>query len=215
MKNRQGAGWDGGGAEAAVRVTSEGHRRSRRASASAVATLVNLGLYQVGWFVAIVCAAGGSPGWAAAVPLGLAALHAALAKRTANELRFLAVAGLVGIAVDSLVSALSAVAPRGSGLLPGLPPLWLTALWVQLATLVRFALRWLAGRYLVAAFLGAVGGPVAFLVGERMGAATFPNGPVFAIAILALAWAIATPLLFGVSRALGGGEGSGAYRFEH
>jgi hypothetical protein len=186
---------------------------ARRRWSDVIATLVNLGLYQVGWFVAILGAAGGSPGWAAAVPLGLAALHAALAKRTANELRFLVVAGLVGIAVDSLVSALGAVAPRGSGLLPGLPPLWLTALWVQLATLVRFALRWLAGRYLLAACLGAVGGPIAFLVGERMGAATFPNGPACAIALLALAWAIATPALFRVSKALGGGEGIGEYRF--
>jgi hypothetical protein len=176
-------------------------------------TLVNLGLYQVGWFVAIVCAAKGSLVWAAAVPLGLAALHAVLAKRTVNEVRFLLLAGLVGIAVDSLVGAFGAVAPRGSGPLPGLPPLWLTALWVQLATLVRFSLRWLAGRYFLAAGLAAVGGPIAFLVGERMGAATFPNGPLFAVAILALAWAIATPVLYWTSEALRGSGGSGAYRF--
>lgn len=178
-----------------------------------IVTLVNLGLYQVGWFVAIVCAAAGSPGWAAAVPLVLAALHAVLAKSSLDESRFLVVAGLIGIAVDSLVSALGAVAPSGSGLLPGLPPLWLTALWVQLATLIRFSLRWLAGRYVLATFLGALGGPIAFLVGERMGAATFPNGSRFAVVILALAWAMATPVLFCVSEALKSSGGSGAYRF--
>ena len=46
-----------------------------------------------------------------------------------------------------------------------------------------------------------------------MGAATFPSGPLSAVAILGLAWAIATPLLFRVSKALGGGEGSSAYQF--
>jgi hypothetical protein len=178
-----------------------------------ITTLVNVGLYQVGWVVAIRCAAAGLPGWAAAAPLGLAALHVALAKRTANELRFLAVAGLIGVVVESLESALGAVAPRGSGVLPGLPPLWLVALWVQLATLVRFSLRRLDGRCLFAAFLGAAGGPLAFLVGERMGAAAFPNGPRYMVALLAPAWAVATPVLFRLSRALGRGDGIGAYRF--
>ena len=44
------------------------------------------------------------------------------------------------------------------------------------------------------AALGAVGGPLAYLAGEKLGAITF-NQPLFAIAALAVIWAVAMPLL--------------------
>jgi len=97
--------------------------------------------------------------------------------------------------------------------LVALPPLWLVALWVQLATLGRFSLRWLAGRHLLAAFLGGGGGPVAFLVGVRMGAAAFPHGPVDAVTLLAPAWALATSVLFALGKALSSGKSAGEYCF--
>lgn len=176
-------------------------------------TLVNVALYEAGWIAAITLAARGIFGWAAAVPLALTAVHVALSRQPARELGLVAAAGLVGCGVDTLMIALQAFAPRSSGVLVGLPPLWLVALWVQLATLVRFSLRWLAGRHLLAVVLGGLGGPVAFLAGVQMGAATFPRGAAHAVLLLAPAWALATPALFALGKAFGGGESAGEYRF--
>ena len=176
------------------------------------ANLVNVALYEAGWVAAITLAARGNFAWAAMVPLALTAVHLALVRDPARELAVVAVAGLLGCAVDTALIALAAFAPHGSGVLPALPPLWLVALWVQLATLLRFALRWLAGKYLLAALLGAVGGPLAFLVGVRMGAATLPLGPVHAITLLAPAWALVIPLLVALARVIGSPGSRGEYR---
>lgn len=176
-------------------------------------TLVNLALYEAGWIAAITLAARGRFGWAAAVPLALTAVHVVLSRQPERELGLVAAASLVGCGVDTVMIALGALAPRGSGVLVALPPLWLVALWAQLATLVRFSLRWLAGRYLLAALLGGLGGPVAFLVGVQMGAAAFPSGATRAMLLLAPAWALATPALFALGRAFGDGQAAGEYRF--
>ncbi|HPW56902.1 MAG TPA: DUF2878 domain-containing protein [Thermoanaerobaculaceae bacterium] len=176
-------------------------------------TLVNVALYEAGWIAAIMLASHGRFGWAAAVPLALTVVHVALSRQPGRELGLVVAAGLVGCGEDTLMIALRAYAPRGSGVLVALPPLWLIALWVQLATLVRFSLRWLAGHRLMAGLLGALGGPVAVLVGVQMGAAAFPHGAAHAVLLLAPAWALATPALFALGKALGGGELEGEYRF--
>jgi membrane protein implicated in regulation of membrane protease activity len=62
------------------------------------------------------------------------------------------------------------------------------------------ALYWLAGRPLLAAALGAVGGPLAYFGGVGLGALAFPGGLAWALALIAVEWAIAMPLLLGLNR---------------
>ena len=54
-----------------------------------------------------------------------------------------------------------------------LAPPWIVVMWMQFATLFRFSLSFLSGRYLLSIVLGALGGPFAFWIGERLGAVTF------------------------------------------
>jgi hypothetical protein len=83
------------------------------------------------------------------------------------------------------------------------------ALWVQLGTTLRGCLAWLAPRPRLAALLGAVGGPLAFAGGERLGAAVWGEPRAATAAALAIAWATALPLLFRIARRLGDGHPTG------
>jgi hypothetical protein len=50
---------------------------------------------------------------------------------------------------------------------------------------------------------GAVGGPLAFIAGEKLGGVAF-NDPVAALLALSVGWALMTPLLLAVARRLDG-----------
>ena len=157
--------------------------------------VVNIVLQQSGWFACVLGAAWGRPWLGAAIALLLVAIHVALVKERGPELRLILAAGLLGTVLDSIQGRLGVVQFQAGYYVGWLCPLWITVLWMQFATLLHFAADWMAKRYLLATVLGAVGGPVAFYGGVRLGAATLhPNLP-FALAALALEWAVAMPLL--------------------
>ena len=164
-----------------------------RGSAGGGATLINLALYQVGWFACVFGAANGRAWAGAGVALLLAAVHLALVRDRAREGRLLLAAAALGLALDSLQLNLGFfVYPSGTPV-AGLAPPWIIALWIQFATLLHFGLRWLSGRYALASVLGFVGGPMSFWGGERIGAIEFTS-PAGYLA-LACVWALAMPAL--------------------
>jgi hypothetical protein len=65
--------------------------------------------------------------------------------------------------------------------LPWLAPVWIIAMWAGFATLLHVALRWLLPHRWLAALLGAVGGPLAYYAGMRLGAVNFPDPARLAI----------------------------------
>ena len=75
-----------------------------------------------------------------------------------------------------------------------LGPLWLMALWMSFATTVRHSLRWLNGRPILQASLGLIGGPLAYLTGESLGAITV-NGLWGTVAVMAV-YSVTVPALF-------------------
>jgi hypothetical protein len=75
-----------------------------------------------------------------------------------------------------------------------LPPLWLFSQWFALGLIFRDTLRWLRGRYLLAAFLGGTGGPLSYYSASGFGIITFgePNG--WFLLVMGLGWAFLVPL---------------------
>ncbi len=93
-----------------------------------------------------------------------------------------------------------------SGLLfAGTAPYWIVAMWLLFATLLNRSLRWMHDRLAVAAVFGAIGGPLAFYAGHRLGAVEFGNFPLAMVA-LAIGWALILPLLVAMARRLDGVE---------
>jgi hypothetical protein len=162
----------------------------------------NLAVLNVGWFACVLGDSYGMPLLGPAVVAVLLALHlGVIAPETRlREVAILLLAGLVGYTGDSALVLAGAIGfDPGSG--PGVPTkLWMVALWMNFATAFNSALYWLAGRPLLASLLGALGGPMAYLAGVKLGALAFPGGTVWALALIAVEWAVAMPLLLRLNR---------------
>jgi hypothetical protein len=161
--------------------------------------LLNFALYQVGWFACVLGAAYGEASWGVAVAMSLVGLHMLLTTDRINQAKLLFVSASVGLVVDIALLRIGVYQFPSASLLDGLPPLWMSALWIQFATTFRYCMRWLSGRYAVCGVLGLAGAPAAFLGGERLGAVAFCAPRVTNVLILGSLWAIAIPLLIYLS----------------
>ena len=169
--------------------------------------LLNITFYQVGWFCCVLGAAWDRPLLGALSALLLAGIHLFLSRSRKTEgLRMLG-ACLIGITMDSIQQELGVFTFKTDPDWPLWLPLWIFVIWAQFATLFRYALHWLSGRYLLVAILGMFGGPLAYAGGIKLGAAVMGDNPLFSIASLATFWALVTPTLFWLSDQLPDGEG--------
>ena len=152
--------------------------------------IVNFVAFQAAWFIAVLGAAWGYP-WIG--PFAVVAWIVAFGvwhPSARDDVVLLVGAGLIGFAVDS-VSVLAGVIsfPQAAG--PGFPTtIWMIALWINFAASIRHSLNWIRGRYALGLLFGGIGGPLAYLAGEKMGALVIysPFGVV-------LAWIVAMPLI--------------------
>lgn len=170
---------------------------------STSSSILNAAANQAGWFACVLGAAGGWETAGATIAIALAFGHVALSERPDKEWPLLLAAAGIGIVVDTLHAGFGILYFRGHEA-GTLAPLWIIALWIQFGTVLHFCMRWLSGRYALASVLGLIGGPMAFLGGERLGAATFGEPRVLSLAVVALSWAIALPTLVAIADRLGG-----------
>jgi hypothetical protein len=163
--------------------------------------VANFIAFQAAWFAAVLGAAQGMP-WLGviAVPLALA-LHLALSPAWRPELLLALAAAATGFVFDSILIAAGMFSPVPYILPSPFSSLWMVMLWVNLATAMNVSMGWLRGRYKLASLLGAIGGPMAYTSGAKLGAMTAMPGPT-GLAAIGLAWAIALPLLYGVMELL-------------
>jgi hypothetical protein len=165
--------------------------------------LVSLAAFQACWFACVGGAARGFP-WLG--PLAVA-VYAGVYLRTipsgaarTRQAWLLAQAGAFGYAADSVL-VLSGVLTFPPQAVLGWPStLWMVALWVLQAAVLGGVMSWMRGRFLLAAVVGAAGGPLAYLAGERMGAAVLGPSHAAALAAIGVEWALAMPLLVWMER---------------
>ncbi len=171
--------------------------------------LLNAIGFQCGWFLCVLGAARGLPWLGPAAVLLLLAGHARLVEAPRRALQFVMLIGAYGLLVDSLL-ALGGVLAFKDGMGPGwICPPWLIALWMLFATTPALSLRWLYGRWALAAGLGAVFGPLSYYAGAALGAVTLGTTRMTGLLVLSLVWAVTLPLLLvGSERLSGSGHGS-------
>jgi hypothetical protein len=174
--------------------------------------LVNVTLYQLGWFALVLGAARGWPWAGAGVGLVLLAIHLVLARERRPELLLVVAVGFLGTVVDSAQAFAGTFVFESGYWSYWVVPFWLTVMWMQFATLFHFALRWLSGRSLLSAVLGAVGGPAAYWTGERLGGVIFPMGTRHSLLILTAVWFAVLPISIFLADLLRPLKGIGQYR---
>lgn len=156
--------------------------------------------YQVVWFCAVIGAGRGAWWWGVAAAAVFIAWQFAVSAYRAADARLLLVALGCGLMLDSTMAMTgwgdyAAAWPSRS-----FAPAWILGVWVSFAMTLTQSLRFLQGRTWLALLLGAVGGPMAYLGASRgFGAVVFASPRWHAIAWLAVAWAIAMPLLAGLA----------------
>ncbi len=166
----------------------------------------NLLGYQAVWFAAVLGAARGQT-WPALVAAALFALvHFSLPGRRANDARLLLCAVAAGVLIDGGLAASGWLIYAAA--VPPWPPLWILAIWAAFALTLDHSLAYLQTRPLVTVLLGAIGGPLAYLGAQRLGAVVFAAPDWRAITALSLAWAVALPALTLLARQGRGNDGA-------
>jgi hypothetical protein len=149
--------------------------------------LVNFVAYQLAWFAVILGAAHGLAWAGTASAVLLTAVHLWL-RREPLDFKLVGAAAVMGLVIDTTLTATGQVRFASAGDLP-IAPFWMLSLWIAFATTLNHSLRWLMRRAPVAALGGAVFGPLAYLAGEKLGALVLPS-PFSALPLLAIVWAI-------------------------
>ncbi len=177
--------------------------------------IINFALFQIGWFACVLGAAKQMPWLGVAVVIAIIIWHLTQAKQAKKEMQLLLITLVIGGTFDQIMlnhQLISYQAHGWSNLQSWnnlqnwnnlLVPVWILALWAEFVTVLNVSLRWMKemksrARWLVAILFGAVGGPLAYMGAEKLGAVTLNNLPASYIA-LSVGWALITPLLLKLS----------------
>lgn len=170
---------------------------SRRAK-----VVANFALFQFLWFWCVL-----APAWWD-VAVGVLVIGAHLRFIGARgEWRILASVAIAGATLDSLLSAAGILRFEPES---ALAPLWLILLWLNFATTLSHAMRWLAPYRLWSAVFGAVFAPPAYWAAAALTdkAEIAVSFPVFA-AVHAPLWAVFTPAAFYIAGLLNKNQARG------
>ena len=156
--------------------------------------LINFAAFQVGWFSSVLGAANQMPWLGPLALLLVLAIHLRISSKPVAELLLVVSCGLVGLFFDSLLVAFGWVAYPSGQFSEFLAPYWIVTMWMLFGTTLNISMGWLKGRPLLAAAFGAVGGPLSYVAGQKLGGIELVDYPV-ALTMLAIGWAIFMPLL--------------------
>ena len=165
--------------------------------------VVNAVLFQMVWFATVAGAGHGL--WWTGIPVLL--LFAFWQLRTTRwpraDTQLLLFAIVLGGVVDTVLAAggwMRYATPWPSNVLA---PIWIIVLWAGFALTINHSLAFLKGRVLFAILFGAIGGPLAYFGASRLFDAVQFNVPTQApTLLLALSWAVATPLMMAAATRL-------------
>ena len=165
--------------------------------------IINFVGFQIGWFATVMGGAN-NMAWAGTLAaLVIVALHLWRTKNRQNEALLIVIAAAIGTVWESSLVALGITWYPSGTLINGAAPHWIIAMWMLFATTINVSMRWMRGRWWLAAMAGAVSGPLAFYAGYRLDGVLFPNFWL-AMLVLAIGWAIFLPLLIIISEHLDG-----------
>lgn len=160
--------------------------------------LINLALFQAGWWSCVLLGASPAHWSGTLIAIGIVAFHLVLSDHAMAELKLIAVAIIVGLLWDSLLVRLDLLNYPHGMLSDSLAPHWIIAIWALFATTCNLSMRWLKNRTVLAALMGAIGAPLSYYAGLKAGAVSMPDQAA-ALIILGLGWALLMPLLMNLS----------------
>lgn len=162
---------------------------------------INVLLFQAAWFSAVLGAARGLFWLGPLSMIPVLALHLALQEDRRGEAKLLLIAGLLGFIFDTIFVASGVFTPLQHLFPRPFSPPWMICLWLNFAATLNVSMVWLRHRYLLAALFGAIGGPLAYYGGAKLGA-TEALPTLSGLLLLAVGWGVMTPLLVRLAKVL-------------
>lgn len=163
--------------------------------------IANVVLFQLGWFASVLGAARQVP-WLGVVVVGVVLLIHLVTKGTPRESLLIGASAAMGVLMDSLLLHSGLVTYASPTSPDWLAPAWIVGMWANLAITLRHSLSWLSRRAGLAAVLGAVLGPIAYMGAARLGAVELGPPLIRAALALGVVWGVALPALFWMSEEL-------------
>ena len=156
--------------------------------------ILNIVLFQIGWFACVLTAANDIAVVGALISILILMTHIKLSVNAKQELRIISIAMLLGLFWDSILVSVGLLNYHSGMVVSFLAPYWIVLMWALFATTINSSLAWLKEKLFVAAVFGAISGPLAYYAGAKLGAVIFINEMV-ALLALSIGWALFTPLL--------------------
>ena len=149
--------------------------------------LINLVLFQVGWFVCVV----GGDIYAVAFTLIALFIHNWLVLSDPAEWKLIGVVVVVGCLWD-LLMVQAGVIHFGDPTLLGIP-VWLVCLWLLFATTFMHALFWMSRHLPLAMVFAALMGPASYWLGSNLTNAEFGPPLLTSLLFMSVGWALLFP----------------------
>lgn len=164
--------------------------------------VINFILFQLAWFACVLGAAKAMPWAGVGVTFIILCWHFYSAKQAKPEIALMLAALFTGAVFDQSMLALHLIEYQAHGWSSWLVPVWILALWLAFASTLNVSLAWMHERYVVAMLFGAVGGPLAYLAAQKLGAVTVTSSNAYIA--LAIGWGLITPLLVLIAKHFNG-----------
>lgn len=164
---------------------------------------INAIAFQIAWTCAVAGAAYGTA-WAGPIVVGLFAIYQlGVSHNARNDACLIAFALALGWISDSWLAHAQIVHYASPWPSEAFAPVWILALWVNLALTINHSLAFLQRNLYVAAILGALGAPLSYSIAAHAWHAVWLAEPhATTLLTLAMLWMFATPSLCAVARAL-------------
>ena len=164
----------------------------------------NFIFFQVGWLSCVIGGASSSYHWiGVAVVAAIIAVHLLRSYTIINEIMLILITTLLGTTWDSALMGAGLLAFNNGVVFDAIIPFWMVSMWALFATTLNISMQWMKNRYLLAAVFGAIGGPVAYYAGHRLGAVEFSQTST-ALLVVGAGWAVIMPLLMHLSTRFNG-----------
>ncbi len=165
-------------------------------------TIINFVAFQINWLICVFGAAYGMP-WLGPITVVLwLAVHVKMHQANSKPEYLLALfAATLGYGLDSLLVTFDVIHFPEQTQFGYLSPVWMVALWVNLAMTIRHSLDWLNHRNVIIALFGGVGGALAYWAGHQIGAIILTDKLVSSL-IVFFVWSVALVTIYLVSNRL-------------
>ena len=162
----------------------------------------NLILFKIVYGISLAGVSIGFP-WLGAIGLiGFLIWHAKTSTHAKADFILAGIAILLGTLVDTINIQTGVLVYQEAWPSASIAPFWIMVLWANLALIMNGALRWLQGRYVMAAAIGALIGPLGYTLGVKLGTASYASGKLEFVLITGISWMIALPLLLLIAERL-------------